>query len=407
MSDVRLPTRGLVVLVGPSGAGKSRWAAAQFRASQVVSSDALRALVGDGPHDQRAGTAVLDDVVDRRLGRGLLTVIDSLALDADRRRRYVELARRHGVACHAVAFDVPAAVCRERNRRRDRPVPSKVLSAQLGAWAQAREHLADEGFATVHEPGEVVIVPTPLLDGTQAAARQRQEAVPMRFGLQVSAFGWPGRPHETAERLAAIATAAERIGFSSVWVMDHVVQIPQVGREWDDILESYTTLGYLAAVTHRCRLGVLVTAITFRNVSHLAKIVATLEVLSGGRAACGVGVGWFAREHAAYGWELPPVGERFALLEDALRLLPMMWGPGTPSFEGPALGRREAICYPRPISERVPILVGGGGEQRTLRLVAQYADAVAGVSTAIVSLVDVTDAAGVERFAPVIAAFAR
>lgn len=117
------------------------------------------------------------------------------------------------------------------------------------------------------------------------------------------------------------------------------------------------------------------TAITFRNVSHLAKIVATLDVLSGGRAACGLGAAWFAREHDAYGWPLPPAPARFALLEDALRLLPLLWGPGTPPFEGEVLGRRETLCYPRPIQEHVPILVGGGGERRTLRLAARHADA--------------------------------
>lgn len=128
-------------------------------------------------------------------------------------------------------------------------------------------------------------------------------------------------------------------------------------------------------MTRRCRLGVLVTAVTFRNVSHLAKIVATLDVLSGGRAICGLGAAWFAREHRAYGWTLPPAGERFAMLEEALQLLPLMWGPGAPRFDGAMLGRREAICYPRPVQEHVPLLVGGGGEQRTLALVARYADA--------------------------------
>jgi F420-dependent oxidoreductase-like protein len=197
----------------------------------------------------------------------------------------------------------------------------------------------------------------------------------MRFGLQISSFHWPGRPQETAARLAAIARAAEDAGFSSIWVMDHVVQVPQVGREWEDLLESYTTLGYLAAVTRRCRLGVLVTAVTFRNVAHLAKIVATLDVLSGGRAACGLGLGWFKREHEAYGWGLPPVTDRYTLLEEALQVLPLMWGPGAPAFAGRALDVPEAICYPRPVQERVPILVGGGGERRTLRLVAEHADA--------------------------------
>lgn len=377
-TQVRLPTRALVVLVGPSGSGKSHWAGRQFEAGQIVSSDALRSLVGEGPHDQRAGTDafdLLDVVVDRRLRRGLLTVVDSLALDGDRRRGYIEVARRLAVPCHAVAFDVDAATCRQRNRGRDRPVPSKVLSAQLRTWSDVRDRLTDEGFDAVHAPGDVAIVPRALLDTPAAAARQRQEAVPMRFGLQISAFQWPDRPHGTADRLATIARAAEEAGFASVWVMDHVIQVPQVGREWEDILDSYTTLGYLAAVTRSCRLGVLVTAITFRNVSHLAKIVATVDVLSGGRAVCGLGAAWFAREHAAYGWTLPPAGERLALLEEALQLLPLLWGPGAPVFDGELLGRREAICYPRPMQEHVPILVGGGGERRTLRLVAEHADA--------------------------------
>ena len=141
------------------------------------------------------------------------------------------------------------------------------------------------------------------------------------------------------------------------------------------MLESYTTLGFLAGRTSRLRLGTMVTGITYRNVAHLAKIVATLDVLSGGRAVCGLGAAWFEREHKAYGWRFPPLAERYELLEDALQLLPLMWGPGAPSFEGQRLRVPEAICYPRPLQEHVPILVGGQGERRTLRLVAQYADA--------------------------------
>jgi alkanesulfonate monooxygenase SsuD/methylene tetrahydromethanopterin reductase-like flavin-dependent oxidoreductase (luciferase family) len=118
-----------------------------------------------------------------------------------------------------------------------------------------------------------------------------------------------------------------------------------------------------------------VTGVTYRNVGHLAKTIATLDVLSGGRAVCGLGAAWFEREHRAYGWTFPSVGERFRLLEDALRVLPLFWGPGAPSFEGAVLSVPEAVCYPRPLQEHVPVLVGGGGERRTLRLVAQYADA--------------------------------
>jgi alkanesulfonate monooxygenase SsuD/methylene tetrahydromethanopterin reductase-like flavin-dependent oxidoreductase (luciferase family) len=141
------------------------------------------------------------------------------------------------------------------------------------------------------------------------------------------------------------------------------------------VLESYTTLGYLAAVTGRIRLGTLVTGISYRNIAQVAKLVATLDVLSGGRAMCGLGAAWFEREHRLYGWDFPPLAERFARLEDALELLPLMWGPGSPRFEGRTITVSEATCYPRPLQERLPILVGGSGEKRTLRLVARHADA--------------------------------
>ena len=195
------------------------------------------------------------------------------------------------------------------------------------------------------------------------------------FGLQVSRFDWPGHPKTTSTVLADVARAAEEAGFSSLWVMDHFLQIPQVGREWEDMLESYTTLGYLAGVTERIRLGTLVTGITYRNIAHLAKLVATLDVLSGGRALCGIGAAWFEREHRLYGWRFPALADRFARLEDALELLPLMWGPGSPRFEGRTLTVDAATCYPRPLQDHIPILVGGSGERRTLRLVARHADA--------------------------------
>jgi F420-dependent oxidoreductase-like protein len=375
---VRLPSTCLVVLIGPSGAGKSTWAATQFRGSQVVSSDALRALVGEGDHDQRAGGdafAVLDDVLERRLRRRLLTVVDSLGLEPARRRGWLALARRHGVPCHAITFSTPAAVCRERNRQRQPPLPTRVVTAQRRAYDAALVALDEEGFDGVHEAGDIEIVPPALVAAPLAAARQRDDPLALRFGLQIPSFTWEGGPAALAERLGAIAAAAEDAGFASLWVMDHVLQIPFIGREWLDMLESYTTLGFLAGRTSRIRLGTMVTGITYRNVAHLAKIVATLDVLSGGRAMCGLGAAWFEREHKAYGWPFPPLAERYALLEDALQLLPLMWGPGAPSFTGTRLRVPEAICYPRPLQEHVPILVGGQGERRTLRLVARYADA--------------------------------
>jgi len=146
-----------------------------------------------------------------------------------------------------------------------------------------------------------------------------------------------------------------------------------LGRPWEDFLESYTTLAYLAACTERIRIGALVTGITYRNVAHLGKIVATLDVLSNGRAVCGLGLGWFEAEHRAYGWDFPFVGQRYAMLEDALQVLPLLWGPGSPAFSGKALSVPEALCYPRPVQPHVPIILGGGGA-RTLRLAARYAD---------------------------------
>ena len=199
--------------------------------------------------------------------------------------------------------------------------------------------------------------------------------MPLEFGLQMPRFTFPGGPAETRHRLTDLAAGAEDAGFTSLWVMDHFLQIPQVGPHWEDMLESWTTLAFLAARTETATLGTLVTGVTYRNIAHLAKIVATLDVLSGGRAVCGIGAAWFEREHRAYGWPFPPLADRFAQLEDALELLPLMWGKGAPAYSGRTIEVAEAVCYPRPLQEHVPILVGGSGERRTLRLVAQHADA--------------------------------
>jgi F420-dependent oxidoreductase-like protein len=366
-------------LVGPSGSGKSTWADAQFRAGQVVSSDRLRALVGEGEDDQRASKDafdVLDMTLERRLRRGLLTVVDSLALDAKRRSFYRDLAARHGVPCIAIGFDTAADVCRARNRERATPVPAKVIASQLSSWAVVRDGLSSEGFTIVHAgPDDVELVRPDTIEAPASRARQQEDPMPIQFQLQLPSFAWEGGPTELAPRLAAIAIAAEEAGFTGLWVMDHFLQIPQVGPEWHDMPESYTTLAFLAGNTTRLTLGTMVTGVTYRNIAHLGKIIATLDVLSGGRAVCGIGAAWFEREHNAYGWRFPPLKERFDMLEDALQLLPLMWGPGSPSFSGKTIEVAEAICYPRPLQEKVPVLVGGGGEKKTLRLVAKYADA--------------------------------
>lgn len=377
-----LPSPCLVVLVGPSGAGKTTWAEAHFPGSGVVSSDALRAVVGAGEDDLTASDdafALLDTIVAQRLRRRLTTVVDTTGLDPVRRRVWLDLARRHDVTPVAVAFDVTVAECRARNRSRAKPVPERVVAAQRRAFTEQRPGLAAEGFERVVEPVAVRLAPRHIVAASAPAAALGPvgPATPgaLRFGLQIPVTTWPGGPAELGARLASVAAAAEEAGFESIWLMDHLRQIPLFGPAWLDMLDAWTTLGYLAAATSRVRLGPMVSPVTLRSVPVIAKMVATLDVLSGGRAVCGLGLGWFVDEHRALGLPFPPVAERYALLEDALQALPLLWGPGTPAFDGRVLHIPEALCYPRPLQTRVPILVGGGGERRTLALVARYADA--------------------------------
>lgn len=370
-----LPSPCLIVLAGPPAAGKSTWAATHFPAAAVVSSDALRAVVGAGEDDIAASAdafALLEEIVTRRVARKLTTVIDTTGMDGERRARWRALAREHGMACVAVAVDASANICRARNRARPHPVPAAALTAQLRAWPAVRDALAADGFDRVLAPESLRVVPEEFASAGVAEQRQRDEPVGLRFALHLSAF--PGGAATLAPRLRDIATAAEAAGFDAIYTMDHFRQIPQVGRAWDDFLESFTTLAWLAACTSRVRLGALVAGVTYRNVGHLAKIVATLDVLSGGRAVCGLGLSWFAEEHRAYGWPFPPVRERYALLEDALTALPLLWGPGGKPFRGRVLDLPDTAGYPRPLQERVPIVLGGGGERRTLALAARYAD---------------------------------
>jgi F420-dependent oxidoreductase-like protein len=377
LEALNLPSPCVVVLVGPGASGKSTWAAAHFPPDAVVSSDRLRALVGAGENDVTASAdafALLEDVVRRRLARRLTTVIDTLGLDAKRRLAWLALARQLELPCVAVAFDTPAAECRERNRHRAKRIPADVLAGQLRIWKATRDVLPAEGYDAVLAPQPIRVVPSAFVDAAPAVRRQEDTPTGLRFGLHIGAFGFNGGTAATRDRLAEIATAAEAAGFDAIYVMDHFRQIPQIGRAWDDFLESYTTLGYLAACTQRVRIGALVTGVTYRNVGHLAKILATLDVLSGGRAVCGLGLAWFKQEHVAYGWDFPTTSERYVLLEDALQVLPMLWGPGHPAFKGKGLFLPDTTCYPRPL-HRIPIILGGGGERRTLRLAAQYADA--------------------------------
>jgi alkanesulfonate monooxygenase SsuD/methylene tetrahydromethanopterin reductase-like flavin-dependent oxidoreductase (luciferase family)/predicted kinase len=376
VDELKLPSPCVVILVGPGASGKSTWAAERFAADLVVSSDRLRALVGAGEDDLAASAdafALLEEVVRQRIGRRLTTVIDTLGLDRERRVRWLELARAAGMPCVAVAFDTPAAECRSRNRSREKRIPADVLTSQLRSWTAVKKELPLEGYDDVLEPAVVRVVPSAFVEAGAAAQRQSETPTGLRFGLQLSSY--PAGRAKTAEWIREVGARAEAAGFDAIYVMDHFRQIPQVGRAWDDFLESWTTLGYLAACTSQVRLGTLVSGITYRNVAHLGKIAATLDVLSGGRAVCGVGLAWFEAEHKAYGWTFPSVGERYALLEDALQLLPVLWGPGNKPFHGAVLDVPDTTCYPRPLQEHLPLLVGGSG-RRTMRLAARYADAV-------------------------------
>jgi F420-dependent oxidoreductase-like protein len=198
-----------------------------------------------------------------------------------------------------------------------------------------------------------------------------------RFGLQIPRFDYPGIPdNRLFERIAAIATTAETAGFDSLWVMDHFYQIGTVGARTDPMLEAYTLLSALAARTDRARLGAMVTGVTYRNPALLAKMVTTLDVISSGRAILGIGAAWNDDEHAGYGFGFPSAGERLQRLEEAVRICRAMFTEEAPSITGRHYRIEGALNFPRPVSPGgPPILIGGSGERRTLRLVAQYADA--------------------------------
>jgi alkanesulfonate monooxygenase SsuD/methylene tetrahydromethanopterin reductase-like flavin-dependent oxidoreductase (luciferase family)/predicted kinase len=371
-----LPDPALVWLVGPAGSGKSTWASERFRPGEIVSSDALRAAVGTGEHDLDASAdafAALELIAAARLQRTLTTVIDTLGFDGDLRARLRDRAVARGMAFVAVVFDTNEEVCRARNAARDRSVPSKVLTSQFHRYRQVREQLAAEKGSVVVAGEADVVEPSHAPGSAAARSRQREDAASMSFFLHVSGFEWIDGAAGFGPQLAELAATAEGAGFEGISVMDHVMQIPQVGRPWEEMPEALTTLAYLAAGTTHLRLSPLVANVTMRPPALLAKIVATLDVLSAGRAECGLGAGWFEKEQAGYGIPFPPPAARLDVLEDTLRLLPMMWGPGAKAFVGKRIEVPAATCYPRPVQEHVPVIVGGAG-RRTLRLAAELAD---------------------------------
>ena len=201
----------------------------------------------------------------------------------------------------------------------------------------------------------------------------------MKAGLQLSSFTWPGGPEAIGPTLARIVRGADEAGFDSIWVMDHFFQIRAVGQAEEPMLEGWTALGFMAAHSTRARLGLMVGGVHYRLPGLWVKAATTLDVLSGGRAWLGIGAAWNEEESRGLGFPFPPLGERFEMLEETLRIAHGMWS-GERGSEVPFVGRHysaerllnspQSITRPRP-----PIMIGGGGERKTLRLVAQYADA--------------------------------
>jgi F420-dependent oxidoreductase-like protein len=201
----------------------------------------------------------------------------------------------------------------------------------------------------------------------------------MKVGLQISSFTWPGGTAGIGPTLARIVRAADDVGFDSIWVMDHFFQIRGVGSVTEPMLEGWTTLGFMAAHSERARLGLMVGGVHYRAPGLWVKAATTLDVLSGGRAWLGIGAGWNAEESSALGFQFPPLADRFEQLEDTLAIAHGMF-EGERGSEARYQGRQykasRLLNVPQSISRpRVPIMVGGGGEKKTLRLVARYADA--------------------------------
>jgi F420-dependent oxidoreductase-like protein len=198
----------------------------------------------------------------------------------------------------------------------------------------------------------------------------------MQIGLQIPDFTWPGGPQRLGPELARVARTADQAGFAHIAVMDHFFQIGAVGPAENDMLEAYTTLGYLAAHSERAKLLTLVTGAIYRYPGVLAKIISTLDVLSGGRAWLGVGAAWNEEESRGLGIPFPPVAERFERLEETVQICLQMWAGNERPYRGRHYQLERPLNVPRPLAEpHPPIMIGGGGERKTLRLVAKYAQA--------------------------------
>lgn len=198
----------------------------------------------------------------------------------------------------------------------------------------------------------------------------------MQLGLQVNAFNFPGAPAGTGATFKSVAVDAEQAGMASLWVMDHFFQISMNGAPEEDMLEGWSALAFAAAVTEKIKLGTLVTGVTYRHPGVLIKTATTLDVLSAGRAYLGIGAAWNEEEHVGLGVPYPPLKDRFEQLEEVLQLAHQMWKDDDSPFVGKHFDLQRPLNHPQPVSApHPPILIGGTGEKKTLRMVAQYADA--------------------------------
>lgn len=364
-----IPDPALVVLVGPSGSGKSNWAEQRYRSEEIVSSDRLRALVGSGEHDLDASEVafdILDRIVASRVNRRLTAVVDTLGFDSARRQAHRAAASKAGLPAVAVVFETPEGLCRARNRNRSRPVPAAVVTSQFRRLRETRAQLEEEGWdliLPIRDEGGPASTAAPV------PAEEPSSRTALDLYLQVSRF--PAK-EPLGPWLSEMAATAQAVGFRGLALMDHLVQIPQVGREWDNMVEAYTGLAFMAASTSRLQLGTLVTGVTLRNPALLAKMLASLDALSGGRAFCGLGAGWFEAEQVAYGYEVLDTKSRLQSLEDTIQILRLMWAPGKATYSGKIHSISEAVCYPRPLHS-IPIYVGGKGK-RTVSLASRLAD---------------------------------
>ena len=350
-------------------------AAQRYRPEEVVSSDTLRGVVGSGPHDLDASSdafALLESIVTARLGRRLTTVVDTLGFDVARRLAWLSRAGAVGIPAALVLLDTPDEECRRRNAQRDRPLPARVLAAQLRRRREVASEVVDEGWDVVVPVTGTPEAPPPATPLSSArSVEDRTASTGVEVLLQVSRFPWGDDP---LAWLRDVALAADEAGFAGLALMDHLIQIPQVGRPWDPIPEPWVTLGAVAALDTRLRLGTLCTPVTFRRPGITAKAAATLSALSGGRAFVGIGAGWWEREHAAFGLPFPSAPERLDELERAILVMRALWAPGTKSYAAEGVSLPETTCYPRPTAS-IPVVVGGGGERRTLRIAAEHGDA--------------------------------